>query len=207
MREGRAEGRREAPRGVRSFVAVLLPEAVRARVDAMAAPLRALGAPVSWVRAENLHVTLRFLGALDEAMLASVREALAEAAAATAPFTLTLGGFGGFPTPRAPRVVWVGLLAGADALGALHARVEQALARRGLPPEERAFHGHVTLGRAREPRGAAGLVEALAVAPEPLGEVAVDAVHLMRSDLHPTGARYDVLAREGLGGAASASRV
>lgn len=188
---------------MRSFVAVLLPEAVQARVDETAAPLRAQGAAVSWVRAENLHVTLRFLGAIEEATLSRVREALAEAAAGTAPFSLTIGGFGGFPTPRSPRVVWVGVLAGADALGALHARLERALAQRGIAPEGRAFHGHVTLGRAREPRGAAGLADALAAASEPLGEVAVDAVHLMRSDLHPAGARYSVLARELLGGAAS----
>jgi 2'-5' RNA ligase len=97
-------------------------------------------------------------------------------------------------------VLWVGVLAGADALSALHTRVERALARQGLPPEERAFHGHITLGRAREPRGAPGLVEALAAAPEPLGEVTVEAVHLMRSDLHPAGARHSVLAREPLGG-------
>jgi 2'-5' RNA ligase len=179
---------------------VLLPEAVRVRVDDAAAPLRRQDAAVSWVHVENFHVTLRFLGVIEEATLALVREALAEAAAKTEPFTLTIGGFGGFPSPRAPRVVWVGVQAGADALGALHARVERALAQRGLPPEGRAFHGHVTIGRAREARGAAGLAEALAATPEPLGEVTVDAVYLMRSDLHPAGARYSVLAREALGG-------
>ncbi len=186
---------------------MLLPDAVRARVDEAAAELRRPGAAISWVRAENFHVTLRFLGAVDEATLGRVREALAEAASATAPFMMGLGGFGGFPSSRAPRVVWAGVTAGADALGAFSARLEAALARRGIPPEGRPFHAHVTLGRAREPRGAAGLSELLERPAVPLGDVAVEAVYLMRSDLHPAGARYSVLAREPLGAREGAPRV
>jgi 2'-5' RNA ligase len=189
-----------AARGVRSFVAVLLPEALRARVDAAAAELRRLGGAVSWVRVENFHLTLRFLGSVDEATLGRVREALEDAAAGTAPFTVTLGGFGGFPTARAPRVVWVGVETGADALAALHARVEAALARRGIPPEGRPFHGHLTLGRARDPRGGAALGDALETRRESFGEAPVDAVCLMRSDLHPTGAHHSILARVPLAG-------
>jgi 2'-5' RNA ligase len=180
---------------------VLLPDAVRARVDEAAAELRRRGPAIAWVRAENFHVTLRFLGSADEAALARVREALAEAARATAPFTLSIGGFGGFPSARTPRVVWVAVGRGAEPLAALHARLEAALARRGFPPEGRAFHGHVTLGRARDRRGAPDLAEWLGPGDATLGEVLVEAVHLMRSDLHPAGARYGVLAREALGGA------
>lgn len=190
---------------MRSFVAVLLPEALRVRVHEAAADLRRIGAAVSWVRAENLHVTLRFLGSVDEGTLGRVREALDEAAAATAPFTASLGGFGGFPMASAPRVVWVGVAAGAEALAELHARLEAALARRGIPPEGRPFHAHVTLGRARDPRGATALAAALAQPAAPLGEVTADAVHLMRSDLDPAGARYSVLARAPLGGAPRAA--
>jgi 2'-5' RNA ligase len=186
--------------GIRSFVAVLLPESLRARLAEAAAPLRQRGAAVSWVRAENLHVTLRFLGGVDEATIGTVREALAEAAADLAPFRIVLQGFGAFPTPRAPRVVWVGVTDGGERLGALHARVEAALARRRIPAEDRPFHAHVTLGRAREPRGAPGLAESLGGPGEPLGETLVDAVHLMRSDLDPAGSRYSVLAREPLRG-------
>jgi recombination protein RecA len=156
-------------------VAVLLPDGVRARVAATAAELREGAAAISWVRPENLHLTLRFLGVVDEAGLARVREALEEAAAWTAPFAVRLGGLGGFPSPRAPRVVWVGVEAGAEALAMLHARVESALAARGIPRETRPFHAHVTLGRARDPRGAPGLAGALAGGAAGLGEVGVDA--------------------------------
>ncbi len=142
-------------------MAVLLPEAVRARVDEAAAELRRRAGAVSWVRAENLHVTLRFLGSVDEATLGRAREALTEAASGIAPFRLALGGFGGFPAAHAPRVIWVGLTAGAEPLVELHARLEAALARCGIAPEGRGFHPHVTLGRAREPRGASGIGELL----------------------------------------------
>jgi 2'-5' RNA ligase len=191
-------GERRDAGGIRSFVAVLLPEPLRARLDEAAAPLRRGAAAVSWVRAENLHVTLRFLGGVDEGTIGRVREALAEAAAGLAPFRIVLQGFGGFPASRAPRVVWVGVTEGGDRLGALHGRVEAALARRRIPAEGRPFHPHVTLGRAREPRGEAGLVELLGAPGAPLGETVVDAIHLMRSELHPAGARYSVLAREPL---------
>src|SRR5439155_10607209 len=146
--------RQPEPAGIRSFLAVLLPDAVRARIDAAAAEVRRQAPRVSWVRAENLHVTIRFLGSVDEATLGRAREALEAATAPAAPFTLALGGFGGFPSPRAPRVIWVGVTRGSEALAELHAGLERALAARGIPPESRGFHPHVTLGRARDPRGA-----------------------------------------------------
>jgi RNA 2',3'-cyclic 3'-phosphodiesterase len=202
-RDDRRSGAGEAPRGVRSFVAVLLPEALRIRIDEAAAPLRGQAAGVSWVRADNLHLTLRFLGAIDEATIGRVREALVEAAAATAPFRIEVGGFGGFPSSRTPRVLWVGLTAGAEPLAALHAHLERALAARGIAPEGRGFHAHITLGRAREPRGVSGLEPVLGAAAGPLGGAPVEALHLMRSDLHPAGARYSVVAREVLAGASA----
>ncbi len=191
---------------MRSFLAVLLPDDVRQRLAAATADLRQRSRRVAWVRTENLHLTLRFLGPVDEGMLARVGEALAVATEVVAPFTVALGGFGGFPTGRAPRVVWVGVTAGAEALGALHARLEAALSERGIPPEGRPFHGHVTLGRARDPRGAPELAGSIAAQSAELGEVVVEAVHLMRSDLEPGGARYNALARGELRGGLSRSR-
>jgi len=186
---------------VRSFLAVLLPDALRAALDAAAADVRQRAPRVAWVRAENLHLTLRFLGSVDEATLGRVREALDAATEATAPFGVTLGGLGGFPTPRAPRVIWAGVVTGAEALAELHARLEGALAQRGgLRPEGRPFHAHVTLGRARDPRGAPELAELLGERRGGFGEVMVAAVHLMRSDLDPSGARHSVLARGELRG-------
>ncbi len=184
-------------RPVRGFVAVLLPDAVRARLAATVAELRADAPGLAWVRAENLHLTLRFLGALDPAALERAREAVRAAATGIRPFTVTLGGLGGFPSPRAPRVVWAGVVTGGEELGAVHAALEAALAAQGIPAEGRAFHPHVTLARARDPRGTGGIGSALGTGPG-FGEVRVAALHLMRSELDPRGARYSVLTEASL---------
>jgi 2'-5' RNA ligase len=177
---------------------VLLPDAVRARLAEAAADLRGRAPGWSWVRPENLHLTLRFLGGLDAPAIAAAGEALAVAAGGIAPFELHLGGLGGFPAPRTPRVVWAGVVAGAEALGRLHAAVERELAARGIPPEGRAYHGHVTLARARDPRGGRSLGAALG-GTAAFGGFTVERLHLMRSELDPRGARYSVLAEATLG--------
>jgi RNA 2',3'-cyclic 3'-phosphodiesterase len=184
-------------RPVRSFVAVLLPEPVRAGLAAVSAELRGRAPGLAWVRADNLHLTLRFLGDVEAVTLGRVREAVTVAAGAVSPFTVTLGGLGGFPAERAPRVVWAGVVLGAAGLGALYAALEEALVARGIPGDRRAFHPHVTLARARDPRGAGRLATLLGVGPS-FGEVPVRALHLMRAELHPLGARYSVLTEASL---------
>jgi 2'-5' RNA ligase len=185
-------------RPIRSFVAVLLPDAVRARLAAAVADLRARAPEVAWVRSDNLHLTLRFLGEVPPAVLARIGEAVTVATAGIAPFTVQVGGLGGFPPEHAPRVVWAGVMAGGAELVALHAALEAQLVARGVPGEGRTFHPHVTLGRARDPRGAGRLAGALRAGPV-FGEVRVGALHLMRSELGPGGARYSVLAEAPLG--------
>lgn len=185
-------------RAVRAFVAVLLPDDVRARLAAAAAELHARAPGLAWVRADNLHVTLRFLGEVEPVTLERVREAVGVAATSVAPFTVALGGLGGFPPGRAPRVVWAGVLAGGEGLGALHDALESTLVARGIPGESRAFHPHVTLARVRDPRRATRLAGTLGGGP-PFGEVRVAALHLMRSELGPQGSRYSVLVEAPLG--------
>jgi 2'-5' RNA ligase len=177
---------------------VLLPDDVRARLAAAAADLRAREPGLAWVRADNLHLTLRFLGEIEPGTLERVREGMAVAAATVAPFTVALGGLGAFPSGRAPRVVWAGVVAGGEGLRALHAALESTLVARGIPGEGRTFHAHVTLARARDRRGASGLASALGEGPA-FGEVRVATLHLMRSELGPGGSRYSVLAEVPLG--------
>ena len=98
---------------MRLFLAVFPPLAVREAVFAAAAPLRLTGAGVSWVKAENLHYTMRFLGEVGEDGAWRAAEAAAEAAAVEPAFPAELGAFGGFPNPARARVIWVGMTAGA----------------------------------------------------------------------------------------------
>jgi len=177
---------------MRLFVAVHLSEEVRAALAAVQERLRSVRGEVSWVRPGNLHLTLKFLGEVEAERLPSLQDALAEAARATAPFRAAVTGVGSFGG-RIPRVIWAGVGEGGVALTALAGRVEAALAGIGFPRESRPFAPHLTLGRVRSPRNAAELVQAVRrEATGAFGAVAVEAFHLMESQLHPQGSIYTV---------------
>jgi 2'-5' RNA ligase len=157
---------------------------------------------LKWVRPENIHISLKFLGDVDEAREPELRAALKRAAgtrAAARPLTLQIEGFGVFPDFRRPHVLWAGV-APDPGLELLQHEVEQAFAPLGFPTEARAFRPHVTLARAgrdARPRDFAGLEEAL----EKLDfneTVSVAEVDLMQSTLQPNGPVYQVNYRERL---------
>ncbi len=180
---------------VRSFVAILLSEEVRAAIAGEIARLRPLGPRVSWIAPPNLHLTLKFLGELPPDAFEQVKEGLAEAVAGVTPFSLHFCGLGAFPGIARPRVLWVGVDEGGPAAQALQARVDAALARRGFSREERPYSPHLTIGRVRDPRGLAELQQAMSQdARTDLGRLEVGGVSLMRSDLSPAGARYTEVA-------------
>jgi 2'-5' RNA ligase len=180
---------------VRAFVALLLNEEVRTLVAREIARLRPLGRSVSWVVPQNLHLTLKFLGGRNPEELDLVRQGLAEAVEGVAPFTLSFHGLGAFPGLARPRVFWVGVIAGAEHAKMLHSQVETALARCAIPPDERPFSPHLTIGRARMPSGLGALQQAITgEGQKEFGSLSVNALSLMRSDLSPAGARYTELA-------------
>jgi 2'-5' RNA ligase len=184
---------------MRLFIAVNLPSEVRQRLAAVQDRLRSAQADVSWVRAENMHATLKFLGETEESRLDRIRPALVEVARGKAPFPIRVSGLGSFGG-RVPRVVWVGIEAGAEPLSGLAKDVEAAMARLGFPREKRGFSAHLTLGRVRSPRNAAALLAALGQADAgPFGTVVVTQFDLMQSELRPTGSVYTVLDRFPLG--------
>jgi 2'-5' RNA ligase len=155
------------------------------------------------VPAENLHVTLKFLGAVETGRLDRVAQTLSSLAAEAVPFELGLGGLGAFPSPTRPRVVWAGVASGAPALTALATRVEEALALLDFARDGRPFSAHITLGRVREPQRDPALAGALAVgAATEFGGFRVERIALVRSDLSPGGARYTSLGSWELGSVA-----
>jgi 2'-5' RNA ligase len=150
------------------------------------------------VPSQNLHLTLQFLGNQSEDRLAEAVGALEEAAGRSGPVDVTLHGVGAFPGLERPRILWIGLAHGALETRALQARVSDALAARGFPREERAWHPHLTIGRVFDERrwrreADPAVRSALAqVATTSFGTLRITEVALMRSDLSPKGARYTV---------------
>lgn len=172
---------------------MLLPDDVRQRLATAVEGLRPHATDVAWVAPANLHVTLKFLGQVDEARVLAFAEALTGAAAGHRAFDVVVRGLGAFPSPTRPRVLWAGLDGDAGRLAALAESVDAACGGLGVPRETRAFAAHVTLGRVREPRRQPTLADALARGGE-FGRVGVGRVALMRSELSPRGARYSELA-------------
>ena len=187
---------------MRLFIAVTLPKKERQRLLRASASLRKTELPVRWVDVDSIHLTLKFLGEVAPDRVSRVEEAMTRVASKSRPFDVTLGGFGAFPSLRKPRVIWAGAYASPE-LRCLKHDLEWELASLGYEREARAFHPHITVGRAL-PEATVGHFRDLEEQVAPLefkGEVTVKALHLMRSALHAAGARYDRLATADLGGA------
>ena len=176
---------------IRAFIAIGLPANVKAALGDVAAALAA-GVPrgaVRWVRPEQIHLTLRFLGDTPIDRLPALAAALDDVAGRQASFALRLTTTGCFPNAHRPRVVWVGLGGEAAALAALVADLNAALGALGLPPEDKPFRAHLTLGRVKDGRGAQDMPLAVDV---PALPIPVAALHLIQSDLRPDGPVYTV---------------
>lgn len=174
----------------RTFVALNLPLGVRASLADLRRALSPAPRGLRWAAAGQLHLTLAFLGDVDDEGLAAVRAAARSAAAAHAAFDADLRGLGAFPQPGRARVAWVGWGAGADAVTALQATLPRALAR---PAERRPFSPHVTLARARDPLDLRAWLASAPAWASPTWRV--DALDVMTSELTPDGAIHTLVER------------
>jgi 2'-5' RNA ligase len=180
---------------VRVFVAVDPGKAVRARCVSLQETLARAAEGVKWVEPENLHLTLLFLGEVDERDLLPVCRAVGAACSERERFVLGLEGVGCFPNPKKPRTVWAGVGTGAKELVELHDALEEPLlALRCYRREERLFTPHLTLGRVKGDAPTDRLArELLRQAAWRGGESEVAEVLVMSSELRPEGAVYSVL--------------
>ena len=183
---------------LRLFIAVALPPDVRETLARVIGRLRDADLRgVRLVAPEGVHVTLKFLGNVDGALVPSLPEALDAAGSGVAPFELAPQGVGTFPDERAPRVLWAGIAGDTEALAGLARRVDEACATLGFARERRQFAPHLTLARMRDTATSEDRVraaQALAAAGSDVGGAfAVDALHLIKSTLTPSGARYETM--------------
>jgi 2'-5' RNA ligase len=184
---------------IRAFIAINLPQAMRARLAQFEHELAAsfVAGAARWVRPEQIHLTLKFLGDVPEESLSDLETALRRACQSSAPFELRADGLGCFPHARNARVLWIGLLGDLDRLEELQARVEEQSRNWSARDAARPFQPHMTIARVKELRLADRRrfgEEIAAHARVSLGGWRVDRVDLMQSVLSPHGADYECLA-------------
>lgn len=184
---------------MRAFIAIDLEPALRSALEALVRRLEATRAEVRWARPGGTHLTLKFLGEIDDPQAGQVTEALENVARRHKPFGLRLEGTGAFPTERNPRVLWVGVTAGPE-LTELQDDLERALEGLGFGREERPFKPHLTLGRVKgRARLDRAMAELEARRQDDLGVMTVRKIALFESRLHPQGAEYRIVREVELG--------
>lgn len=187
---------------VRTFIGVEIGDAIRKKTAALQQQLARTGAGVKWVTPETMHVTLLFLGEMDERDILPVCRVVQAVAGREPPFPVRVSGVGAFPTVRRPKVVWAGITDGAEPMRRLYSLLEEKLLDLGVyRKEERGYTPHLTLGRVK------GEAEGLALAPELTkllawdgGRTTVTEVLLYSSELRRDGPEYAILARGELTG-------
>ena len=182
---------------LRAFIAVELPLEIRQNIQHATSNLRRdTGSLIRWVAAENMHLTLKFLGDIPSANVEALTQMIHAQADSFNCFDIHLTGIGSFPSPKRPRVIYIGIHAPA-ALEAFQRQIESAARRLGYTAEERAFAPHLTIGRVRqhvradEQQRLRSALEESTI--DSLGTARVNSVHLYKSDLKPNGPIYTKL--------------
>ena len=179
---------------MRVFLAVFPPRSAQTLAARVTDALRRPGDGVSWVKPDNLHYTLRFIGEVGDDGARRVAEAARAAARGLAPFEVVLGSAGAFPTARGARVLWIGLTEGAEPFRALAKRLEGELEHRGWERERQAFKPHLTIGRVRQPGRdwTSDLARSASLDAEPAARFTVGGIACVESTLSPQGSIYRV---------------
>lgn len=184
---------------MRLFWAISLPDAHKRSIEKVLQPLRSEEIDARWVTRENLHVTVKFLGEVEDEKVNDVIEAARGAALKTPSLQTHLTEFGCFPNCGKARVLWVGIDDPGDTLANLAARLDEELGQLGLKRESRKLHPHVTVARLREPRSVREVLDRVGpmnfeTAPFEVGELVA-----FRSYLSPKGSTYERVASAPLG--------
>jgi len=178
---------------IRTFIAISVPGEIKKNISDLQRKLKQSKGIVKWIRTESMHLTLKFLGDVEEKRILSVADAVQHAAGPQQPFTISLGGTGVFPHPGRPRVLWVGVNQGKEILTSLAGSIDNSCTDLGFKPEKRKFSAHLTLGRVKSQQGIEHTLRDMNTADFQAGSFQADRIIVMQSELKPEGARYTPL--------------
>ncbi|MFA5362234.1 MAG: RNA 2',3'-cyclic phosphodiesterase [Candidatus Omnitrophota bacterium] len=187
---------------MRTFIAIELPEEVKEYLRRLQGKLKKPGADVKWVTPGNIHLTLKFLGEIDENTVQAVENIIEKTARTKRSFIVHVSSLGGFPGLTSPRVIWIGIDKGDTEVKEIAQDLEKSLEEIGIPPENREFSSHITIGRIRSKLNRAGLAQALTDfknAPQTENiEFPVKKITLFKSTLTPQGPIYEIVKESSL---------
>ncbi|MBU4376030.1 MAG: RNA 2',3'-cyclic phosphodiesterase [Candidatus Omnitrophica bacterium] len=178
---------------IRSFIAIELSPEIKAALQQIEDELKPKIFGVKWVKPDNIHLTLKFLGHIDTHAVESVRTVLAAITQSAKPFILGLSSLGAFPTLERPRVIWIGINKGSGESTALANAIDDKVSEFGIEKEGRAFHPHLTLGRIDFLKDKNALKNAFASLKVPPLAMAASKITLFQSILVREGAIYTIL--------------
>jgi len=185
---------------IRTFIALELPDQAKLDIAAVQNDLTSAGLKLRWVKPQNIHLTLKFLGEVDREKIADICDVLTAVACRHQFFNLQPRGLACFPGLKNPRVMWVGISGELDVLKALQNDVENVLIPLGFNAEKRSFRGHLTIGRIKNRLNSRKLVEALRThSGFNSDSFNVKQVSVFESKLQPTGPIYTKLCELPLG--------
>ena len=179
---------------IRTFIAIELPEKIIYTIKKVQEEIKSYGLKIRWVRPENIHLTLKFLGDTKAADTENVARAVSESVTDYPPISLAVKGIGVFPGIKRPRVIWLGVSNQLDVLTTFQKTLDEKLEAIGFPKEKRPFRGHLTLGRIKSKIDPKTLNDALKEFTRFESEhFLADRIILYKSDLKPNGPVYTKL--------------
>lgn len=181
--------------GWRMFCAFELPESLRARINQHSQRVHEAvpEAAASWGRAENIHLTMKFFGNVDQQRVSVISAAAARVVKEFSPVQIEVGKTGVFPRPSRPQVLWIGIDDPSRALASLHKELENQFAREGFPKEDRAFRPHLTIARIRKPHNSNRLAEVHLGTDFSNVAIELSELVLFRSELSSKGSKYTAI--------------
>jgi len=182
---------------MRAFIAIELPKEIKNTLSQLQDRLETSKADVKWVEPQNIHLTLKFLGEIDEKKLEKITQASEEIAKSTAAFHVHIWSIGAFPRINFPRIIWVGIDKGEQEIKDLAQQLEVKISETGIPKEGRPFSSHITIGRARSNLNRQDLVQNLSNLINELKEGApeflVSKIIIFKSTLTSKGPIYEAV--------------
>ncbi|MFZ5998159.1 MAG: RNA 2',3'-cyclic phosphodiesterase [Nitrospirota bacterium] len=179
---------------MRCFIAIDMSETVKRSLGEVINRVKGSSKDIRWVPVQNVHLTLKFLGEVQEETIPAIEKSLSSVCAGFKPFSITASGIGAFPSLKHPATIWVGLDASGE-LEQLARAVDLSMATLGFEKEERQFSPHLTIGRVKDRKNIGPVIKELYTFKDTVfGTIDVGEILLMKSVLKPGGAEYSRLA-------------